>query len=176
MLAGYIVTEPAEEVGDLWLEAAKEELRVLMDDLLHTEKTHMAAAERLQADYTRAGSAATVLSALAAGTIVSKLSPVLGGLFALGAAIVSGVLTFNKPERAAQQHLAAGRQLAELRVRVRQALNLDVARMPQDEARAMIAALASEKQAADGSAPGTKQKDYNVARSKIVAGTFARDP
>ena len=109
-----------------WREAADEELRQLIDDMLHTEKTHLAAAERLQGLHLWLGIAATVMATGAAATIVAALSEVAAGLLALGAAIVSGVLTFMKPERIAEQHLAAGRQLAALRVQARQVLNLDL--------------------------------------------------
>ena len=64
---------------------------------------------------------------------MAALSKVAAGLLALGAAIASGVLTFMKPERTAEQHLAAGRQLAALRVRARQALNLDLPALSPDK-------------------------------------------
>lgn len=158
-----------------WREAAGEELRQLIDDMLHTEKTHMAAAERFQGLHQWLGIAATVLATGAAATIVAALSKVASGLLALGAAIVSGVLTFMKPERTAEQHLAAGRQLAALRVHARQVLNLDLPLLAPAELRGAIDDIAAKKASIDDGAPSTRGRDYNVARGKITRGTFDRD-
>jgi hypothetical protein len=158
-----------------WRQAASEELRQLIDDMLHTEKTHMAAAERLQRLHLRLGIAATVLATGAAATIVAALSKVAAGLLALGAAIVSGVLTFMKPERAAEQHLAAGRQLATLRVHARQVLNLDLPEGSVEVIRKEIDNIAAKKAGVDQAAPGTAGRDYAVARDKITKGVFDRD-
>lgn len=96
-------------------------------------------------------------------------------ILALGAAIVSGVLTFMKPERTAEQHLAAGRQLAALRVHARQVLNLDLPQLGTDKLRKAIDEIATKKVAIDDAAPGSQGRDYNVARGKITKGTFDRD-
>jgi hypothetical protein len=165
-----MVTDDSE-----WRDAAAEELRQLIDDMLHTEKTHMAAAERLQGVHLWLGLAATVLATAAAATIVAAASKVAAGILALGAAIVSGVLTFMKPERTAEQHLAAGRQLAALRVHARQVLSLDLRQLGADRLRKAIDEIAAKKAAIDDAAPGTRGRDYNVARGKITRGTFDRD-
>lgn len=156
-------------------EAAGEELRQLIDDMLHTEKTHMAAAERLQGYHLRLGLAATVFAIASVATIVASASQVAAGILALGAAIVSGVLTFMSPERTAEQHLAAGRQLAALRVKARQVLNLDLPSMSSSVLRKAIDEITKKKTAIDEAAPGTKARDYNTARAKITSGTFDRD-
>jgi hypothetical protein len=158
-----------------WRHAAGEELRQLIDDMLHTEKTHMATAERLQGLHLMLGLAATVLATAAAATIVAALSKIAAGILALGAAIFSGVLTFTKPERTAERHLAAGRQLAALRVHARQVLNLDLAGLSQTVIRKTIDEIANKKAAIDDAAPGTSGRDYRVAREKITKGTFDRD-
>jgi hypothetical protein len=168
-VAGLVTDDAA------WREAAAEELRQLIDDMLHTEKTHLAAAERLQGIHLWLGIAATVLAAGAAATIVASLSKAAAGLLALGAAIVSGVLTFMKPERIAEQHLAAGRQLAGLRVHARQVLNLDLPVLDFTALRETIGDIATRKAAIDDTAPGTGGRDYTVARNKITKGTFDRD-
>jgi hypothetical protein len=167
-----VVSEPDTEG---WRNAAREELRQLIDDILHTEKTHMAAGERLGRIHRRLGLLATVLATLSGATVLSDQSNLAAGLFALGAAVASGVLTFMKPDKAAEQSLSAGRQLGALRVRARQIVNLDVDRLASDEVRAAIKAVTDEKANIDASAPGTEAKDYNVAREKIVAGTYDRD-
>ncbi len=75
---------------------------------------------------------------------MAALSKVAAGLLALGP-IVSGVLTFMKPERTAEQHLAAGRQVAALRVYARQVLNLDLPALGSDEFRKAINDIASKR-------------------------------
>jgi hypothetical protein len=165
-----VVTSP-----DPWREAVREELKQLIDDLLHTEKTHMAAAERLGKVHRRVGLTATALATAGAATVLAEKSSLAAGLLALGAALASGVLTFMKPDKAAEQHLGAGRQLGSLRIRARHALNLDVDRLTEQEIREVLRALSDEKAAIDASAPGTEAKDYAVARQRIVAGTFDRD-
>lgn len=159
-----------------WRNAAREELLQLIDDMLHTEKTHMAAGERLGRVHRRLGMLATLLATLGGATVLSDQSKLAAGLLALGAAVASGVLTFMKPDKAAEQHLSTGRQLGVIRVRARQILNLDLDRLTADEVRAAIKTVADDKASIDASAPGTEANDYNVARKKIVARTYDRDP
>ena len=78
-----------------WRAAAKEELSQSLDDLLYTEKTHFAAAERYHRANRMWGSLATVLSAGAAATIVANWNEGVAGILALAAAIVSAVMTFR---------------------------------------------------------------------------------
>ncbi|MEV8513465.1 SLATT domain-containing protein [Dactylosporangium sp. NPDC051484] len=169
----------AELVGgnseELWRAAAREELLQINDDLLYTEKTHFATAETLHRVNLSFGLITTVLSTAAAATIVADRSPVAAGLLALGAAILSGVLTFVKPEQAAAQHLNAGRQLGALRVRARQVANLDLPRYSQKELRKLIADLVEEKAKIDAASPVTTGRNFNKARQRIQGGIFDRD-
>lgn len=130
---------------------------------------------RSVADCRRLGLLATALATLSGATVLSDQSELAAALLALGAALASGVLTFMKPDKAAEQHLSAGRQLGSLRVRARQILNLDTDRLAADELRNDIDSVADEKAKIDAAAPGTEAKDYQVARKKIIAGTFDRD-
>jgi hypothetical protein len=158
-----------------WRQAVDEELRQMTDDMLHTEKTHMAAAERLRGVHNWLGLASTILATAAAATIIASASKVAAGILALLAAIVSGVLTFMKPERTAEQHLVAGRQLNTLRVHARHVLNLDLPSGSFTAMRKAVDEIAKKKAAIDEGAPSTRARDYNVARGKIVQGTFDRD-
>jgi hypothetical protein len=167
-----VVTAPPDND---WRDAVQEELLQLIDDMLHTEKTHLAAGERLGAIHRRLGMLATVLATVAGATILSNSSKLAAGLIALSAAVVSAVLTFMKPDKAAEQHLSAGCQLGALRVKARQVLNLDLHWLSADELRAAIKAVADEKANIDAAAPGTDASDYVVARKEIMAGTFERD-
>ena len=148
----HVVTQTEAE----WRACAREELLQLGDDLLYTEKTHFAAAETLHKFNRIFGLAATMLSTAAAGAIVADLSKVAAGLLALVAAIISGSLTFVKPEQLAAQHLATGRQLGALRVRARHVLTLDLARLPVRDLRKTLAEMVEEKAAIESSSPDRK--------------------
>ena len=158
-----------------WIAAADEELRQLLDEVLYSEKTHFAAAERLQRYHYLLGIISTVLAALASASIVSDASDVAGGLLALAAAVVSAILTFTKPESSAAQHLASGRQLGSLRVEARHAHQLDLPALPRDEMRSVIRQLAITKAGIDESSPGTGSNDYEVASKRVKSGVFDRD-
>jgi hypothetical protein len=160
---------------DVWRARLDEELRQLIDDMLHTEKTHMATAERLQRIHSVVGGASAMLSAAAGTTIFADGSSLAAGLLALAAALASGVMTFMRPQSKAEQHLGAGRQLAALRVQARHLLELDVHRLPVDELRNVLAEIAEHKANIDAASPGTLTTDYETARLRIVAGTFDRD-
>jgi hypothetical protein len=160
---------------DAWRDAVHDELLQLIDDMLHTEKTHLAAAERLQTTHRWWGIIATISSSAAAGTIVTSWNDTVAGILALVAAIVSGVLTFTAPERAAERHLVAGRQLAAIRTDARQLVNLDLAHTVPAEIRTRVADVTSRKSAIDRGAPATSEKDYRIAQRKIRNGTFERD-
>jgi hypothetical protein len=80
-----------------------------------------------------------------------------------------------KPERTAEQHLAAGRQLAALRVHARQVLNLDLPVLDFTALREASDDIATRKAAIDDTAPSTRHRDYTVACNTIAKGTFDRD-
>jgi hypothetical protein len=158
-----------------WQKDARGELLQLQDDIMYTEKTHLASAERYQRVHWLLGVAATVTSTAAAATIVTNSSQALAGVLALVAAILAAVLTFMAPEKRAEQHLGAGRQLGALRVRVRQALNLDIPRSSYEDIRKVLTDVAMEKAAMDAASPGTTERNFDVARRKIKGGIFRRD-
>ncbi|HEY0618483.1 MAG TPA: SLATT domain-containing protein [Kribbella sp.] len=158
-----------------WREAAREEVLQISDDLLYTEKTHLHAAERLQKVHQQLGLAMTVLATAAAATIVGDWNKIAAGLLALAAAILSGILTFMKPEKSAEQHLGAGRQLGALRVRARQFLQLDLMRLSVSESREVIASIVNDKATIDAASPGTSGGSFEAARRRIQSGVYDRD-
>jgi hypothetical protein len=155
--------------------AIRDELTQMQDDLLYTEKTHFAAAEHYRRIHRILGVITTALSTAAAATIVADLGEALAGILALLAAIMSAVLTFMSPEKSAEQHLSAGRQLGALRVELRQAIGLDLPALPLKDLRRLVSDLAAKKSAIDGASPGTTSKHFNNARSKIKSGLFDKD-
>jgi conjugal transfer/entry exclusion protein len=170
------VAEMVEESGlPDWRKDARAELLQLQEDVFYTEKTHLASAEQYQRVHWFLGVAATATSTAAAATIVTNLSETLAGLLTLVAAILAAVLTFMAPEKRAEQHLGAGRQLGALRVRLRQALNLDIPRSPYADIRKVLTDVATEKAAIDAASPGTTERHFDVARRKIKGGVFKLD-
>lgn len=157
------------------------ELRRLHEDLLYTEKAHLSAAQSRSRTHLVLGLLSTAGAAVAAGGIIAEKQHVIAGVAALVAAIASAILTFRKPEEAAQQHLGAGRDLAALRVQVRQHLALDLHNeSPADPGtwRAIVATISDSKAALDRSAPPITDAAFKQARRKITAGDFehqARD-
>lgn len=155
--------------------AILDELTQMQDDLLYTEKTHFESAEHFRRIHRILGVLTTVLSTAAAATIVADLGEALAGILALLAAIMSAVLTFMSPEKSAEQHLGTGRQLGALRVKLRQAIGLDLPTSPLKDLRRLVSDLAAEKSAIDGASPGTVTEHFNSARSKIKSGLFDKD-
>ena len=128
------------------------ELTQLANDVMWTEKGHFASAGALRGTRLTVGILATVAGATAAASIVSDHAT-LAGVLALIGAMLSGLLTFLRPEESAQQHLNAGRQLGALRVELRQAITLDSKRLSSESMRELIRDLAVKKATADQSAP-----------------------
>ena len=155
--------------------AIREELLQMQDDLMYTEKTHFASAEYYRGIHRTLGIITTVLSTAAAATIVTKLGEALAGVLSLFAAIMAAVLTFMSPEKSAEQHLSAGRQLGALRVKLRQVIALDLATLPVRDLRRLASDLAAEKAAIDGASPGTTARHFATARGRIKGGLFERD-
>ena len=160
--------------GSSFAASLTEEGQQLAEEVLYTEKAHLAAAERKGRVQLVLGVLASVASAAAAATILADIKPVTGSL-ALIAAVASGLVTFMKPDSTASQHLAAGRQLAALRVKVRHLLNLDLGRLPDEEVRASIEHLATSKTDIDHKFLRRLSRDYDLASKRIKSGIYNRD-
>jgi hypothetical protein len=156
-------------------EVIAKELRRMQEDLLYTEKAHFGAAQSHGRTHLVLGLLSTSGAAVAAGGIIAEEHQAIAGVAALVAAVASAVLTFRKPEEAAQQHLGAGRDLGSLRVQVRQHLALDLhPDSPLDPAawRAVIKSISDNKAALDRSAPPLTDAAFQRARRKIEGGDF----
>jgi hypothetical protein len=163
------MTQPSDLRGRVAAELAS-----IQEDVLYTEKAHFAAAEARGRVHLLLGLTAAVSAAVSAATIVADGSATAAGMAALISAIASGVLTFLRPEEAAQKHLDAGRDLGALRVRLRQAVSLDLAHegVPPEDARRRAAVLAQEKADIDRSAPALSGLAFRHAQKKIDRGDF----
>jgi hypothetical protein len=151
------------------------ELEAMQEDILWTEKAHFATAALYARLHLWLGSIATVAAAIAAASVIADAVPVVSGSAAVLAAIASAIVTFLKPQDTEQKHLTAGRRLGALRVKVRQALTLDIHPTQPDQPdawRALTSALAEDKAKIDADAPGTSNRAFRTARAKIGAGHF----
>lgn len=155
------------------LETARVEIERLEEDLLYTEKAHLAAASTLRKVHTRLGVFATVTAAASVAAIVAESTAWVPGILALVASISSAVLTFVKPDERATQHLQAGRALGSLRVRMRQFRTLGLLHgMAPDAVRESVASLSEDKAAADAAAPALSDRAFVRGKKAIEAGRF----
>lgn len=149
------------------------EVARLGEDLLWTEKTHFAAAERLERRHYVLGGVATVAATASAGSLLQGQEVVTGGL-ALLAATLSALLTFTTPLESSRGHLSSARALGALRVELR----LTSAAVGRTHLAAAVGwrrvyLIAKRKSELDRDAPGTSRRDFRTARKKICAGHFA---
>lgn len=124
------------------------ELQTLEEDLLWTEKAHFATATHYARLHLLLGLMATIAATVAAATVVAEVTPAVPGIAALVAALASGLVTFLKPQDTERRHLDAGRRLGTLRVRTRQAIDLDLDPdhgLALDAWRKLAASIAQEK-------------------------------
>lgn len=143
-------------------------------DLLYSEKAHFAAAEEQQKVHLFLGLVAAGAGAAAAATVFADL-PVVAGVLALTGAVISALLTFQKPDKRAEHHLAVGRQLGALRVELRHLMRLDLGHVPDQEVRDRLTEITARKAEIDSTAPGTAERHFKRAQQKIDRGDFDDD-
>jgi hypothetical protein len=143
-------------------------------DLLYSEKIHFAAAEEQQKVHVIIGLGAAASSAAAAATVFADF-PVVAGVLALIGAVGAALLTFLKPDKRAEHHLAVGRQLGALRVELRHLMRLDLGYEPDGRVRDGLSDITGRKAEIDGTAPGTAERHYRAAKKKIDRGDFDDD-
>jgi hypothetical protein len=151
------------------------ELDKLTEDILYTEKSHFAAADEWGLLHTVIGGLTTVSAAASAATIISTSIPALAAVLALVAAIGGALQTFLRFGDSRDAALTAGRELGELRVRIRQMKNL---RLPATsdaelgELVPLVAELAASKAEIDSRSPISSQRHYVKGRKRIERGEF----
>ena len=121
------------------------ETRRLEEDVLHSEKAHFAMATIWSRLHYALGVPAAILAA-AAGVSALKQSPGIAAAMAIGAAILTTLITFLDPEKARSEHHAAGIKYNVLRGKLRRLYQIDLksASSPAED-RATLEALAEEK-------------------------------
>jgi hypothetical protein len=154
--------------------AVDDELMLIEDECLYTEKTHFEAEERLRALHVRLGLPATVLAVASAATLVGSW-PVAAGILVLLAGLFSGAQTFLNPEALATRHHDSAVELARIRCEARMLLKIELPAGGVADVVSRLRNLRAEQAAVNKIAPGTKQKDYDSASKKIKSGLFERD-
>ncbi|MET8427812.1 SLATT domain-containing protein [Nocardia sp. NPDC004860] len=161
-------------LGDLH-QSLEAEADHMLSDLLYTEESHFAAAEHGQRSHLLFGGIAAVSAAIAAASVIGQWSPVVAAVAALIASAVSAVLTLVNPQETAQKHLDTGRDLAALKVELRQVRNLDLnpaSTVELADVRRSLAELANRKNEIDRAAPGLGEGSFRKAGKKIDRGDF----
>jgi hypothetical protein len=154
-----------------------DELNKLDTDLLYTEKAHFCAAEHFKFLHFLFGGLAAVTAAATAAEVANSDSPWATAL-PLIAAVAAAVVTFVKPLATAERHVVCGRQLAGLRVRVRQVRDLDGrddSGLADSALREQITELSEEKADLHVDAPTTGPLAFARAQRKVRKGHFSYD-
>lgn len=154
-----------------------EELNKLETDLLYTEKAHFCAAEHFKVLHFLFGGLAAVAAAVTAADVANRDSP-WATILPLIAAVAAAVVTFVKPLATAERHVVCGRQLAALRIRVRQVRELDGrddSGVADSALREQIAELSEDKERLHVDAPTTGSLAFWPAQRKVTKGHFSYD-
>lgn len=154
-----------------------DELNRLETDLLYTEKAHFCAAEHFKALHFVFGGLAALAAAAAAADVVNSDGQWATAL-PLIAAVAAAVVTFVKPLATAERNVVSGRQLAALKIRVRQARDLDSrgdSGMADSALRERITELTREKENLHVDAPTTGPMAFWRAQRKVKSGHFSYD-
>lgn len=152
-----------------------EEFDKLTSDVLYTEKSHFAAADDWGIAHLVIGLITTAAGAASAATIVSNKSPGLAAILALVAALGGALQTFLRPGVRRDAALKAGRELGDVRVRLRQAKHLRLPAAGDDDLEGLVklvADLAEEKAKIDAESPTSSRWHYWRAKRKIASGEF----
>lgn len=160
---------------DQWRVAMREELEQLEDDLHYTERTYFETAGYYRRVHDIGGIAAAVLATASGAAVIVSWSSTFAAVAALFAALLSTVLTFMRPDRQAAQYLTAGRDLAELRTRLRHVTKIDLPRAEFAEMRDALEDLRAAKSSAVMRLPPTSDRHFIRARQRIQAGLYDKD-
>ncbi|RXZ64245.1 SLATT domain-containing protein [Pelagerythrobacter rhizovicinus] len=147
------------------------EARKLAVDVLYSEKGHFAAASAWRRRNYWLGIPAALIGAAAGATILASADPVVSGILALAGAAITALMTFLNPSERAAQHQRAGVAYAQLRRKVRQFAQIDMAGMESAALRATLTALTEEVGSTQGEALAIPSAAYRAAMKSIESGS-----
>jgi hypothetical protein len=153
------------------------ELERLETDVHYTERAHFSAAEQFKSVHLAIGGIASIAAAAAALTVVQEQNGWAVAL-AIIASVATAIVTFVKPLALAERHVACGRHLNGLKLRVRQARTLDAhpeSGRSESELREMVNEFTQQKEDLHADAPTTGPVAFWRAQRKFSKGHYDYD-
>lgn len=143
------------------------EAKNLEEDVLYSEKGHFSIATVWKRVHLALGIPSSILAA-AAGVSALKQYPNVAAGLAITVAVLTALITFLNPEKAAAAHHKAGVQYNILRGKLRRLHSIDLAdQVPNTELRARLEALAEEKARIMEKAPHIGRFAYWLGKRSI---------
>jgi len=151
------------------------ELRRLETDVHYTERCHLNSGEQFKFTHLLFGGIAAIASTATAVTVVKELTSV-SAILTVIAAIAASIVTFVKPLAIAERHVACGRHLNGLKLRIRQARTLDShadSGKTDAELRSVVDGLTQQKIDLDSDAPTLGALAFWRTQRKFDKGHYA---
>lgn len=142
------------------------EAQRLEEDALYAEKQHFSMATVWSRIHFMLGIPATIAAALAGVTVINEQVAVAVGL-SITSAVLTALLTFLNPEKAATAHHAAGVRYSELRGRARRLHLIDGGIHQEGQLRETLELLWLEKTRIMEAAPHVGGLAYRLAKASI---------
>lgn len=142
---------------------------------MYTEKSHFSSADEWNSLHTWVGIVTTVSATASAATVVSLGLPWLAAILALVAAVCGALQTFLRFGDSRDGALKAGRELGDLRVRIRQTKNIRLPATSDAELPDLIPVVtefASTKAEIDSRSPISTPRHYKKGAKMISGGEF----
>lgn len=142
---------------------------------MYTEKSHFSSADQWNSLHTWVGIVTTVSATASAATVVSVGLPWLAAILALVAAVCGALQTFLRFGDSRDRALKAGRELGDLRVRIRQTKNIRLLAASDAELYDLIplvAEFAAAKAEIDSRSPISTPRHYKKGKKMIGGGEF----
>lgn len=155
---------------DAELEPITEEAKRIEEDALHSSQSQFEAARQWNGWHLGIGISATIAGAVAAASVLGQC-PIVAGLFAILAAILSGVATFVKPSERAVSCLNAGNAYNALRNDVRIFRTVQCTSDTSiEDLRSALHAFNSRRNTLNNEAPSPPRRAYLRGRTRIEEG------
>lgn len=140
------------------------------EDTQHSAKSHFNACDTWSRRHYWLGVPAT-LAAASAGAALVKDYPIAAQLLAMAATILSGMMTFLKPNEKASQHKAMGNQYLALRNDARIFREIELLEVADEEkASGQLKKLAQRRNELNSTAPPIPRSAFEQTRKGIVDG------
>jgi hypothetical protein len=157
-------------VDQIKISALRKEAERLEEDTLYSSKGHFNAEDTWVKRHYWLGVPATILGAVAAATLI-KSQPELATVFTLLASLLTGLMTFLKPNERAALHRAAAGQFLALRNEARFFREIELLESDRlDELPAQLKALSAKRNDLNLKSPSIPRRAFVAARKGIEEG------